>query len=302
MPISSYSSPFNMNHKAVTNFFDGTPYVVTEKIDGSQFSFGVYPLENGTFDLRCRSHNAQIDIDTPGMFEKAVGTVKQICGNLKIGWTYRGEFLQKPKHNTLVYNRVPVGNIILFDIDRGDQDYLRYFQLEEEAQRIGLECVPLIDALWDKPTEEEYKKWLDTFSVLGNTFIEGVVLKHYTDNPPYGQDKKVLMVKIVSEAFKETHNKDWKERNPNRADVVDKIIADFGSVMRWQKVIQHLSEEDKLVNGPEDIGLLLREVSVDFEKECVDDIKEVLWNHFRKQIIRGIQQGLPEYYKQECLK
>ena len=299
MPISSYSSPFNMNHKAVTDFFNSGEYIVSEKIDGSQVSFGMYPLEDGSFDLRCRSHNAQIDIQNPGMFEKAIDTIKQICGNLMIGWTYRGEFLQKPKHNTLAYSHVPDGNIILFDIDCAEQNYISYEDMQEESWRIGLECVPKLYIGYERPIQEQLDKWLNTESILGGTLIEGVVFKNYS---LFGPDKKVLMVKYVSEAFKETHNKDWKERNPNRTDVVDKIIADFGSVMRWQKVIQHLSEEDKLVNGPEDIGLLLREVSVDFEKECIDNIKEVLWNHFRKQIIRGIQQGLPEYYKQECLK
>ena len=294
--ISSYSSPFNMNHKAVTDFFNGGEFIVQEKIDGSQFSFGVYELVDGSVEIRCRSHNAQVDRSNPGMFEKAVEVVRDLWqhGQLVVDWTYRSEFLQKPKHNTLSYSRVPKNNIILFDIDTGDQNYLDPETVKREAHVLGLESVPLFAYMVSKPTQEQLNEWLNTESILGGTLIEGVVFKNYS---LFGPDKKVLMVKYVSEAFKETHNKDWKDRNPNRADVVDKIIADFGSVMRWQKVIQHLSEEDKLVNGPEDIGLLLREVSVDFEKECVDDIKEVLWNHFRKQIIRGIQQGLPEWYR-----
>lgn len=301
MPISSYSSPYNLGHKATAEFFDGTQYYVQEKVDGSQISFGTYGFD-GNFRLECRSHNTQIDLDNPGMFAPAVETIKQIWGNLLLNFTYRGEFLAKPKHNTLKYDRIPKGHIILFDVDKYDQDYMSYKELQQEAQRIGLECVPLIDVAQGIPPKEFYDRWLNTESILGGTLVEGVVLKLEPRYAVYGRDKKLLMVKIVSEAFKETHNKDWKERNPNRADVVDKIIADYGSVMRWQKAIQHLEEDGELVNAPEDIGKLLREIAVDFEKDCAEEIGQILWEHFRKQILRGIQQGFPEWYKEECLK
>jgi hypothetical protein len=235
------------------------------------------------------------------MFQKAVETADYLWRHslLVYGWTYRGEFLQKPKHNTLQYSRVPNGYIILFDIDKGDQDYLMPKAVAAASVLLGLECVPFLDALFNPPTQEDIQRWFDTESILGGTKIEGVVLKNYR---MYAQDKKSLMVKIVSEAFKETHNKDWKERNPNRGDVVDKIIADFGSEARWQKVVQHLDEAGELVNAPEDIGKLLRELAVDFETDCADEIKDILWSHFRKQILRGIQQGFPEWYKQKCME
>jgi hypothetical protein len=41
MSLRSYSSPFNLGHKALEDLFDGT-VTVQEKIDGSQFSFGVF--------------------------------------------------------------------------------------------------------------------------------------------------------------------------------------------------------------------------------------------------------------------
>lgn len=303
MPISSYSSPFNLGHKAVAEFFDGTQYYVEEKVDGSQFSFGMKGPEDEWL-LMCRSHNTQIDINNPGMFGLAVKTVKELYddGLLIPGWTYRGEFLQKPKHNTLKYDRVPQGNIILFDIDQGEQEYLSYKDMQYEAQELGLECVPLIAVAGGIPPKEYYERWLNTTSILGGTLIEGVVLKLQPEYAVYGRDKKLLMVKIVSEAFKETNNKDWKQRNPNRADVIDKLIAEYGSIARWQKAVQHLEEDGELVNAPEDIGKLLKEIAVDFEKDCAEEIGRHLWEHFRKQILRGVQQGFPEWYKEECLK
>ena len=235
------------------------------------------------------------------MFTKAVETVRDLKerGLLVVDWTYRCEFLQKPKHNTLAYSRVPKGNIILFDIDRGEQDYVDANDLQYEALYLGLECVPVFGISTFAPTKEQLDEWLETESILGGTKIEGIVIKNYG---LFGLDKKVLMAKYVSEAFKETHNKDWKDRNPNRADIVDKIIADFGGEPRWNKAVQHLEEDGELVHAPEDIGKLLKELAVDFEDECADEIKDVLWAHFRKQIIHGIQQGFPEWYKGECLK
>jgi hypothetical protein len=40
--MQSYSSIFNLGHKAVADIFK-TPVLCEEKVDGSQFSFGVYP-------------------------------------------------------------------------------------------------------------------------------------------------------------------------------------------------------------------------------------------------------------------
>jgi hypothetical protein len=51
-----------------------------------------------------------------------------------------------------------------------------------------------------------------------------------------------------------------------------------------------------------DIGLLMREFNQDFEDECVDDIKDMLWKRFRKDIIRGVSRGLPTWYKSLLLE
>ncbi len=70
-----------------------------EKVDGSQFSFGIF---NG--EIKCRSKGAQLVIDAPEkMFIPAVNVVRELAPLLKDGWTYRGEFLGRPKHNTLCY-------------------------------------------------------------------------------------------------------------------------------------------------------------------------------------------------------
>lgn len=289
--IHSYSKIYQIGHKVIRNIFDDV-VLIEEKVDGSQFSFGVI---DGV--LCARSNNKQLMLEAPdNMFKKAVETIKSIEHLLHPGWTYRGEYLQKPKHNTLAYDRTPYNNIMGFDIMReGQEDYLPYDEKRAEFERIGLEVVPII--YQDKVESlEMFNKFLDRTSILGGQKIEGVVVKNYS---LITGDKKVAMGKYVSEAFKEVHNKDWKERNPSRTDIVLQIIDRYKSEARWNKAIQHMRENGTLDESPKDIGGLMQEVSTDITAECGDEIKEILFKHFWKTISRGVVQGLPEWYKQQ---
>lgn len=289
--LRSYSSPFNFGHKALEALFDGIVYA-QEKVDGSQFSFGI--TEDG--DLRARSRKQAIPVtpETGGMFQPALDTVLELAPLLTPGHTYRGEFLGKPKHNTIAYERVPKGTIILFDIDQGDQDYLFPVEVASEAIRLGLEVVPTLARYRDKPTLADLKALLDTDSLLGGVKIEGIVLKNYGQ---YGPDKKVLMGKYVSEAFKEKHGGDWKKRNPTQNDVVLQIIDEYSTEARWRKAIQHLMEQGEIEGVVQDIPVVLREVAKDIHDEDGEAIKERLFKHFWKHISRGVTRGLPEFYK-----
>lgn len=290
--LRAYSSPFNLGHKALKGFWEGTVYV-TEKIDGSQFSFG---LREG--ELTCRSRKVPIDLNDPGMFKLAVDTAMDLAtqGLLQEGWTYRGEYLSKPKHNTMVYDRVPRGNIILFDIDRGDQDFASPAALINIAANIDLESVPLLDTYFKMPKFklEEIKELLNTESILGGGKIEGIVLKNYE---LFGQDKKVLMGKMVSEDFKERHDKSWKKRNPNRNDFIADLTNGLATEARWMKAIQHLREEGTIEGIPQDIPDIMREIVRDIESEMGVEIQSALFHHFWPQIKRGLTKGAPEFYK-----
>src|SRR5512133_2491405 len=100
--IHSYSQIFALGHKALPpDFMDGV-VLVEEKIDGSQFSFGV------AFDgeLRCRSKGQEINVDTPeGMVKLGVDAALARAPDLTPGWVYRGEYLQTPRHNAITYSR-----------------------------------------------------------------------------------------------------------------------------------------------------------------------------------------------------
>lgn len=303
----SYPSIFTLGHKAIRHLLDHEVNV-EEKVDGSQFSFGlVEPSEvdsvwsDSGLALKIRSKGCVMHIDAPEkMFALAGETVRRLAPILTQGWTYRGEFLAKPKHNALVYDRVPVGNIILYDVSTDDQGFLSYDDKTKEGERLGLEVVP---RLYTGRIEsiEDFRRFLDTTSVLGGQKIEGVVVKP-RNYDLYGLDKKVLMGKFVSEAFKEVHRKAWGESNPTNKDVLALIIASLRMPTRWNKCIQHLREAGKLVDDVQDIGPIIREIPEDIRKEEEDWIKDQLFAHAWPSIRRGVCVGFPEFYKELLLK
>jgi hypothetical protein len=284
--LHSYPSVMQIGHKMIADIFTGD-VLVEEKIDGSQFSFG---LING--ELVCRSKGKQQLIDAPDkMFERAIAVIRELP--LHPEWVYRGEYLEKPKHNTLAYSRIPAKHIMLYDINTGLEEYMNPIAKQEEAARLGLECVPLIYS-GQVTNFEAFKDFLDRESSLGGCKVEGVVIKNYG---LFTAEKKVAMGKYVSEAFKETHQKDWGDRNPNKAEIEALLIEQYRTDARWQKAVQHLQEAGLLEGSPKDIAALMKEVPVDVLKECENEIKEALFKHFWPKISRGITRGLPEWYK-----
>lgn len=286
--ISSYSKIFALGHRLVRDIFDG-PVKVQEKIDGSQISFGVSDGE-----LMIRSKGAKIYPESPPkMFNKAVATIQSLQDKLEPDHIYRGEYLSKPKHNTLAYDRVPKQHIILFDVERTGLYFLSDFGLNREAERLGLEVAPMF-CEGTFSSAFPFKEYMDRTSILGGQKVEGLVIKNYHK---FTDDKKVMMAKIVSTEFQEKHQRTWKKSNPNRADVVQRLIATYATPARWQKAVQHLREADELVDAPQDIGKLIGEVKRDVRSECEEEIKQVLFDHFWKSIERGVAVGLPEWYK-----
>lgn len=290
--IHSYPKIYALGHSAIADLL-AEDVLVEEKIDGSQFSF---QIQSG--EVTMRSRGAVVYKESPGMFALAVSSVQQLIPLLHEGWVYRAEYLMKPKHNVMVYQRVPKLNLILFDVNTGDEVYLSRKEKEEEASRIGLEIVPVIYEGRIAKTEEIYAL-LKRDSIFGGGKIEGLVIKNYAR---FGLDKKVLMGKYVSEEFKETHNKEWKLSNPTTGDVIQKITETLHSEARWNKSLQRLRDAGMLENSPRDIGLLIKEVQQDIKTEELDFISTKLLEYALPKIIRGATHGLPEWYKRILLE
>jgi hypothetical protein len=228
------------------------------------------------------------------MFSQSVGTVVELKDQLTPNWQYRGESFFKPKSNALAYERIPKGGVILFDVLKGEEDYLSYEELKAEGDRLGLEVVPQLYT-GSIRSADELRKFLDTVSILGGQKIEGVVIKPLS--PLFGLDKKVLFGKFVSEAFKEVHKEAWGESNPSTGDIISNIVKGLRTQTRWNKCIQHLREQGILQDAPQDIGPLMKEIPEDIHKECKEEIMDALWKYAWPHIRRQVATGFPQYYK-----
>ncbi len=286
----SYPKIYNLGHRALATLLDGD-VVVQEKVDGSQISFGKF---DGT--LKIRSRNRSINIDAPDkMFNTAVEQITKRYDLLTDGYTYRGEYLKTPSHNTLSYERTPKDNIILFDCNTGDEAYMYPYEAKQEADKLQFEYAPVL-FFGQVSCFEALEIWLDKHSILGGPKVEGVVIKNYTQ---FGTDKKALMGKLVSQAFKEKHQGVWKAKNPSQKDIIYNLAQVYKHENRWIKAVQRLRDEGTLSGSVKDIGKLCKEVPHDVKMECEDEIKAALFKWAWPTISKTSVAGLAEWYKEK---
>lgn len=293
--IPSYSSLVSYSHKMAQGFFDNSPIVVEEKIDGSQISFTM--TTEGK--LLMKSKNCDLNEGVDSQFRAGVDYIISIPEKLKPGYIYRGEYLARLRHNALTYERTPINNIVIFDIDRGDQDYMGWEERADEANQIGLESVRVYGVVeFDSMMHANIQDWLKMQSMLGAPAVEGVVFKR-VKNDMFTSDKKSIVVKLVSDAFREVNK--TAHAKTTRNDIIQSIVNTYRTETRWMKAVQHLRDAGELANEARDIGLLIREIQADVFRECEDEMKELLFSQFRKEISSGLVRGFPEFYKSEVL-
>lgn len=301
--IKSYPKIFQLGTKYIRDIFDGD-VEITEKIDGSQFNFG---KTNGI--LWFKSKNKQVFPEAPNMFKLAVDYIVSIETIIPDNTAFHCEYLMKNKHNLLNYARVPRHNLICFGVSKPDETFIRHYQPFAEA--LDLECVPiLLQGIIDDV--KEFEKLLVLDSILGGCKIEGIVVKNYNKTCFVGDRVLPLTCgKYVSEQFKERNSKSWKNEKGTKNQLLI-LMENFRTEARWEKAIQHLKEyeaasgEIVLKGDPSDIGALIREVQTDLHDEEEETIKDALYKLFKKDIMRKVIAGLPEWYKKkiawECME
>lgn len=294
MKITAYPKIFAIGTDYIRDIFN-EDVEVTEKIDGSQFAFG---RVNG--ELYMRSKGAQLFTENPEkMFAEAISYVEQIQDRLPEDMIFYAEYLKKPKHNTLKYERVPKNHLMLFGIMHISQKF--HLNTGEYADMLDIECVPILH-YGRLANAVELVALLERESVLGGAKIEGVVVKNFERRFLLGGQPMPLMAgKFVSENFKEVHRERWgaEEKGKSRMEV---FFDSFRTSARWEKAVQHLSERGELENEPRDIGKLFKEVHMDIENEEMEAAKNWLWNEFKNELKRKATSGMPEWYKNRLLK
>ena len=285
-----------MGDRQISDLFEG-PVEITEKLDGSQFGFGKV---NG--ELVIRSKGREIDPDNfDKMFGEGVAYVKSIQEKLPDNMFFYGEYLQKPRHSTLAYDRIPKNHIALFGVYSSDERmFFSYDYIKKWADTLGVDAMPLLYSGNSSP-EAVLEMVKERQSYLGGQLVEGVVVKAYKPWMFLGQiPLSVMSGKYVSEAFKEVHNKDWTKLNTGKGKF-DVLKDNYRSEARWNKAVQHLRDDGTLTGTPKDIGNLIKEAIRDVREEEEANIKEQLWNIFGKDILANAVNGLPQWYKEKIL-
>ena len=311
--LPSYGKVLNLGHRDLADLLrPGTFVTIQEKYDGSQFTW--YWDPSGA--LICRSKGKQqfgpgdTVENADNLFRPAIAHLLSLDPVEQGKVIFRGETLKSTTHNTLTYGRVPNGFLVLFDAETETGG--GFWDMPHLAAWAGLMGVDLAQVFlppFEVADEGAREAWpterieADLFediiekaeSSLGGR-IEGVVVKNYSlTNPRTG--RPFLVGKVVDEHFKEVHKRSFKEKNPGPGDMVQAIINALNTEARFEKQVQHLAESGDLVNGPQDIGALMRSVKADVLEEERDWILRQLEAAFMPTIQRGIGRGLPEWYK-----
>ena len=291
--VPSYPKIMSFGGSLVGHALDGE-VVVQEKVDGSQFGFGIN--EDGELVFRSKG---QANLTAPdGLFAAAVRHITEQYAR----WTdtekmrdcyFYGEVVSRPKHNVLCYDRCPSGNVVLFDGIEGGS-WLTRAELEVAADILAVDVVP--ERFRGEATPEVIRELLATPSFLGGVIQEGVVVKNYGQSITINGFPQPLFVKLVRAEFKEAHSKEWGEPKVGKS-AAEEVAAAFCTEARWLKAAQHLREDGRLLNEPRDIPTLMGEVQRDLVEECEADIKDALWRIFRKDILRAATRRLPEWWK-----
>jgi RNA ligase len=297
MSTAAFPKILHIGDKQIHDLFDGE-VEITEKVDGSQFGFG---KENGR--LFCRSKGKEQDIDNPDMmFIKGVEYVKTIADRIPDNHTFYGEYLQKPKHNTLAYDRIPKNHIALFGAyNQETKEFYNSDTIKKYADLFEVDQIPVLHVGGFTP-EKVLDMVKERVSYLGGQNIEGVVVKAYKPWLFLNQiPLNVMSGKYVTEEFKEVHNKNWKAENTGKGKL-EVAISQYRSEARWNKAIQHLRDDNLLTDSPKDIGELIKEVRKDIVEEEKEAIKDTLWKIYSNDFLGAATAGLPQWYKEKLVK
>ncbi len=300
--LKTYPKVHHLGDPMLDGILDGK-IIVEEKIDGSQFRI---KWDADHQQVECASRRVEFkDNGVEGSFKKIVDHIEDVFKNLK--WdktTYLwGEYLGGVKQNSLVYERVPKNNLMIFDGFREKDGWFNHEMKEEVAKQLDVECVAQI---WDGDGKDFTSKTIDQilkkYSALGPVIPEGIVVKNYGkyfDAGKYSWMEGWWMVgKFVRKEFQELN----KASHLGDRDKLANIKATYNNEARWNKAVQKLKDEGKLEHNMRDMAFLIREVMTDVTDECSQDIKDRLFKIYGRDIVKSSTRGLAEFYNKKLLE
>lgn len=275
--------------------------IVEEKVDGSLFRMSLTKDRKFLFGSKEIDFTAERAPDA--VFLSAIESATKLFENvpdeeIEEGLVIFFEFLRKPHHNALVYERTPKHNIIVLDVLQR-QHWLRPKEKRDFAEKHDLEVVPVLwqgdgSLLTDTLKMELFK----TQSLLGKERIEGIVVKCYDkmfDSLAFPSLSNFPIIgKYVRAEFKELNKEAWKHVDESPAEQIGEILHNEN---RWRKAVQHLEEKGELKYDSTDIAKLMKEIATDILTEEGEAIKKALFDYYWKRIYRIMIKDMPLWYK-----
>lgn len=292
--VKAYPKFYSLGHRLNSDILLGD-VVVTEKIDGSQFDF-MFDGEK----LHYRSKNVLLSGDSSSIgghrqFSDAISHIEKVKDSMRAGVTYYCEFLNKPRHHTLEYERVPRNKLMLFAV--GNMGYIEKVSLSDYAKEIDIESVPV---LYEGRIGDisEIEHLLGSTSALGNAKIEGFVITNFLF-PTFMNNtllSNVTTAKVVSDSFKEVHRTNWKKKCTKKGQI-EEFFSGFGTAARWRKAVNKLEEILGRKANKTDIFPILKEIYDDVVSEEKENISEFLFNMHKKELMKGCHVGFVDWFK-----
>lgn len=292
----SYPKVINLGNPKTENALIGE-VIVQCKIDGSQFR--VMRSEDG---IKIGTRRTDITETPEKLFIEGweyIQSIKDVLLKYPINTCFYFEYLSTPKHNTLKYDRVPKNHLVLFDCIKDgkwvDRDTLVFIAMD-----LGVDVIPQLYKGIIKNIDELYEILNEHEPWLGGDMEEGLVIKNYNQEIDFCGKIIPLFTKLVQDKFKEKHqtNPDWASKKDFIQLLSDELLSDA----RYEKSYQRLRDEGKITGELSDIGLLMKEVSLDIIEEEKENIMVKLWNKFGTTIVKNATKGIPNWYKEKLLK
>lgn len=297
--MRKYPKVLSLGQPLIDEIFDD-PVEITEKVDGSQCRIHL------TEEIaQCGSKN--VGIADQKMFEIAHDQAVRMWNDdvwRKLGddITLFTEFLNKEKHNVLIYSRVPRNNLYLFGAIIDDK-HIRTEELFKLANILDIEPPHIIASDITISNKDDLNEYLKTPSILGNTVLEGIVIKNYNRSYPallastqafFGYP---LVGKIVRDDFKERLNKEWSGKKQREAPLT-KVVAEFLTEARFNKAIQHLVDDGKITYEMNNLKDIIPEFYNDLLDEEKDAIIAVVMESFWKPLKRKCDNFAVQRWKE----
>lgn len=278
--IKKYTDIIRLGHKSTVGVLSEGDYItITEKLDGANASFKLN--EENQVD----GFSRRTPVDGTNTLRGYHGWIKENIKpeSLNPRFRYFGEWLVS---HTIAYKPEYYQKFYLFSVyDDELQEYLPDDIMENEAQRLGLNTVPIM-------YKGQYISFEHLMSFVGKSDMalkhgEGIVVKNVKYKDKYGNQ---CFVKLVHEDFTEVQKQKPKPpKDPNRPPTPEQEFANMCvTKARVDKMLHKLVDEGIIESGfgIEDMRLILSN----------------LGNRIYEDILKEESDSLPENYEVQSLR